>query len=72
MSHYYEQQQAFQAKQEQQQKEAKLKLFYNNKLNGIQMMTEMLYQELSVKTINGFKVKSIMDQVVCLATVDEE
>tara|TARA_R110000851_G_scaffold307468_1_gene466015 strand:+ start:145 stop:363 length:219 start_codon:yes stop_codon:yes gene_type:complete len=72
MSHYYEQEQAFQAKQEQQQKEAKLKLFYNSKLNGIQMMTEMLEQELSVKPINSFKVKAILDQVVCLATVDED
>ena len=72
MSHYYEQEQAFQAKQDQRSKDAKDKLFYSNKLSGIQMMTEMLEQELSVKPINGFKVKSIMDQVVCLATVGED
>tara|TARA_R110000787_G_scaffold87911_1_gene186945 strand:- start:2060 stop:2287 length:228 start_codon:yes stop_codon:yes gene_type:complete len=69
MSHYYEQEQAFQAKQDQRSKEAKTKLFYKNKLSGIQMMTEMLEQELSVKPINGFKVKSIMDQVHCISSV---
>ena len=72
MSHYHEQEQAFQVKQDQRSKDAKDKLFYKNKLSGIQMMTEMLEQELSVKPINGFKVKSIMDQVICLATVGED
>lgn len=72
MSHYYEQEQAYQAKQEQQRKEAQIKLYYSNKLNGIQMMTEMLEQELLVKPINSFKVKAILDQVVCLATVEED
>jgi len=69
MAHYYEQEQAWLEKQDQRSKEAKTKLFYKDKLSGMKLLAEMLEQELSVKPINGFKVKSIMDQVHCISSV---